>query len=299
MFSRHQLIPPIFSSPKQIHQIRYKPKYWTKKHNAFSNYSEAQFFNSFRVDRSTFLYIEELLLAKYPNCFNTHGPGRKKIDLRTKLLITMNYLGTGAAENTLAAVHGHSQASISRILTEMVHKISMLSKDWIKLPTDEERKVSQAHFKTVANFPQVWALMDGTHIQVQVKKYGQDRYFSRKGDTTINVQATIDHKCRFIDIDAGWPGSVQDSRVFNSSNLYSMCRNVPGFILADKGYPCKKFLLTPLKKPRSRQFTSAELKYNNSHGKTRSLIERTFGRWKRKFIVLTKTARIDANVPPW
>lgn len=55
-----------------------------------------------------------------------------------------------------------------------------------------------------------------------------------------------------------------------------------GKILADNGYACRNYLLTPVINPTTR----AEHNYNASHKITRNIIERCFGIWKRRFLCL-------------
>ncbi|ERL90324.1 hypothetical protein D910_07673, partial [Dendroctonus ponderosae] len=50
----------------------------------------------------------------------------------------------------------------------------------------------------------------------------------------------------------------------------------------DSGYGLRSYLLTPLVNPATR----AERLYNESHIRTRNVIERCFGVWKRRFPVL-------------
>jgi len=55
-----------------------------------------------------------------------------------------------------------------------------------------------------------------------------------------------------------------------------------GLLLGDSAYPSKQYLVTPLLNPR----TAAERHYNESHIRTRNIIERLFGIWKRRFPIL-------------
>ncbi|KAL5236987.1 hypothetical protein ACI65C_004397 [Semiaphis heraclei] len=50
------------------------------------------------------------------------------------------------------------------------------------------------------------------------------------------------------------------------------------------GYACKPYLFTPLRNP----ITNSEKNYNKAQIKTRNIIERVFGVWKRKFPCLRR-----------
>lgn len=77
----------------------------------------------------------------------------------------------------------------------------------------------------------------------------------------------------FIDVVARWPGSTHDSFVLRNSSIFDRFEagefgnNV---LIGDNGYPLKSWLMTPISSPRSEK----EQKYNQSHKKTRVLIER-------------------------
>jgi len=108
---------------------------------------------------------------------------------------------------------------------------------------------------------------------------------NRKGFFSLNVQAVCNANLEITDIVARWPGSVHDSTIFHNSRLRAnfenhMYRNA--LILGDSGYPSKSYLLTPLLNPER----PAEIVYNQAHIRTRNIIERLFGVWKRRFPIL-------------
>ncbi|XP_071179625.1 putative nuclease HARBI1 [Mytilus edulis] len=61
-----------------------------------------------------------------------------------------------------------------------------------------------------------------------------------------------------------------------------------GVLLGDSGYPCRPFLMTPYQNP----VLDHQKKYNKCHCSTRSVIERTFGRLKRRFHILHSEIRM-------
>lgn len=62
-------------------------------------------------------------------------------------------------------------------------------------------------------------------------------------------------------------------------------------ILGDSGYPLRNYLLTPLTNPRNRE----ERLYQESLVRTRNIIERTIGIWKRRFPILAYGSRLNLN----
>lgn len=63
------------------------------------------------------------------------------------------------------------------------------------------------------------------------------------------------------------------------------------FFTGDGGYNIRPYLLTPLQEPVTRE----EQLYNESHIRTRNIIERIFGVWKRRFPVLAYGCRLKVD----
>lgn len=62
-------------------------------------------------------------------------------------------------------------------------------------------------------------------------------------------------------------------------------------VLGDSAYPTKPYLFTPLLNPEGR----AQQLYNESHIRTRTVVEHTFGIWKRRFPILAYGSRLKIN----
>ncbi|XP_071172779.1 putative nuclease HARBI1 [Mytilus edulis] len=61
-----------------------------------------------------------------------------------------------------------------------------------------------------------------------------------------------------------------------------------GVLLGDSGYPCRPFVMTPYQNP----VQDHQKKHNKCHCSTRNMIERTFGRLKRRFHILHSEIRM-------
>lgn len=102
----------------------------------------------------------------------------------------------------------------------------------------------------------------------------------------MNTQVVCNNNLEITDIVARWQGSVHDSTIFNNSRLKANFENGAynnGLLLGVSAYPLRQYLLTPLINPQ----TAAEQLYNESHIRTRNIIERLFGIWKRRFSIFT------------
>ena len=123
-------------------------------------------------------------------------------------------------------------------------------------------------------------------------EYYPEEYINRHGNFSVNVQAICDSDCKFWDVDASWPGSVHDSRMFANSQVKLMLSNntLDGILLGDSGYKQYPFLLTPAYLNPS---TPAQQLFNKSHKTTRVKIEDAFGQLKRRFACLRMGLRIS------
>lgn len=112
-----------------------------------------------------------------------------------------------------------------------------------------------------------------------------------------NTYKSGDDKGKFTNIVAKWPGSTHDSFIFRNSDVgIHLDQNhrgfdVDGLLLGDSGYACKPYLMTPYLRPSTRQ----QERYNSAQSRTRSVIERTFGRWKRRFHLLHSEIRLTPD----
>jgi hypothetical protein len=137
--------------------------------------------------------------------------------------------------------------------------------------------------------PNFIGAIDGTHIEIIApKKDIEFDYVNRKNRHSINVQAVVDSRLEFINIVVKYPGRVHDSFIWNNCGLklYFDNNNMNGWLLGDSGYPLERNLMTPFLNPQ----TNGQMRYNDSHIKTRNVIERAFGVLKMRFRCLDQTA---------
>ncbi|KAK6489583.1 putative nuclease HARBI1 [Huso huso] len=107
---------------------------------------------------------------------------------------------------------------------------------------------------------------------------------NRKGFHSVTVQMICDPDCLFTNIEAQWPGSAHDSRMFRESTLNQQCEQgqYNGLLLGDNGYACRPFMMTPYLNPEP----GSQTRFNTSLCKTSVKIEMAFGILKARFACL-------------
>ncbi|KAK0141461.1 putative nuclease HARBI1 [Merluccius polli] len=153
--------------------------------------------------------------------------------------------------------------------------------------------------------PNVLGCIDGTHVPITAPSENEGDYVNRKSFHSINVQIICDAACIITNVEAKWPGSVHDSRIYRECRLsnrfarakeakalYKMHSNVSsiitgefdGYLLGDHGYPCQPSLLTPYPDPEP----GPQQHFNVAHCRTRARVEMTLGILKSRFQCLQK-----------
>lgn len=118
---------------------------------------------------------------------------------------------------------------------------------------------------------------------------------NRKGFFSINVQAVCGPNNQIFDVVARWPDSSHDANIFENSRLRMRFENNEmgdGLLLGDSGYPARQYLITPLNNPN----TAGENLFQEAQIRTRNVIDRTFGIWKRRFPVLSVGLRCHVDL---
>ncbi|CAA7015377.1 unnamed protein product [Microthlaspi erraticum] len=153
--------------------------------------------------------------------------------------------------------------------------------------------------------------MDGVHVCVKVKPEVQGMYWNRHNITSFNIMAICDLNMLFTYVWNGAPGSCHDTSVLTMAQENDSDFPLPPpdkYYLVDSGYPNKQGFLAPFRSSRNvvvryhmSQFESGppprnkqEL-FNRYHASLRSVIERTFGVWKKKWRILCEFPRRDTE----
>lgn len=160
------------------------------------------------------------------------------------------------------------------------------------MPIDEESQHVRQRFYNIARFPRCIGAIDCSHVKIQ-SPGGHDAeiYRNRKQFFSFNVQSVADADLKFRDIVTRWPGSTHDAHIFRNSVLYASLETGQfgnSIIVGDSGYPIKPYLLTPLRNVRN----EAEALFNESLIRTRNVVERKYGIWKRRFPALAMGIRL-------
>jgi len=173
-----------------------------------------------------------------------------------------------------------------------MHKIIAKAPLWIKFPsTPGELQMAKNEWRSKFNIPTCIGALDCVHVKINKPgpNNNGDDYINRKLQASINVQATCNAREWFTSVDANWPGSVHDSRIWKNSEERKFMETTKDTILiADSGYGIAPWLLPPYKNPTSPQ----QLNFNKVYARDRVIIERCFGQVKRRFPILHYKVRV-------
>ncbi|XP_020584780.1 uncharacterized protein LOC110027620 [Phalaenopsis equestris] len=215
----------------------------------------------------------------------------------TLYILTQNESIRGAMER-----FQHSFETISRYFSKGIHALVSLATQIIK-PEDPSFATTP---EQIANDPQYMpyfknciGVIDSTHVDARIPNHENVAYIGRSGSTTLvvqqrttqNVIAICDFNMCFTFVVAGWEGSAHDSRIFSfATRNRSQCFPHPS-----SGYPMQRGYLKPYFDSRyhlpdferaSGTVCGRNEMFNKRHSSLRGVIERTFGVWKKKWVIL-------------
>ncbi|XP_038687548.1 protein ANTAGONIST OF LIKE HETEROCHROMATIN PROTEIN 1-like [Tripterygium wilfordii] len=250
-----------------------------------------------RMEKCVFLDLCNELSTKYGLVAS------RNVGLREMVAMFIYIIAQGVSTRAVQDRFQHSGETIHRQFHKVLESIIRMSRDIIR-PRDPEFSVTPRQItendKFNPFFKDCIGAIDGTHIAAVVPPEERIPYIGRKGVTTQNVMTVCDFDMLFTFVCGGWEGSAHDSRIFNKvlSDVHSNFPHPPTgkYYLVDAGYPNQRGYLAPYKGQRYHlevfrngpQASGPREAFNHAHSSLRSVIERTFGVLKKKWLILTR-----------
>ncbi|XP_041465700.1 putative nuclease HARBI1 [Lytechinus variegatus] len=252
----------------------------TDRKNPFELYDDRDFKMRYRFTKHTALYLINILEEDLSRNTDRNNP----LPVVVQVMTALRFYAVGSFQIMHGDEASISQPSVSRVIKKVSEAIARRKREFMRFPsTRDELETTQQQFYEYCGFPGVIGAIDGTHVYIRSPGGEQALFFlNRKNRYSVNVQVVCDHAGKMTSIVARWPGSTHDSRIFSESSLKQQLEaraEGTGWLLGDSGYPCLPFLMTPILHPHP----GPQMRYNNAHKRGRCVIERTFGRWKRRF----------------
>lgn len=264
-------------------------QYKMMKRITVDDWDDFDFIFRFRISKATFHRVLEMVKPD----LDYENPRSRYILPNVQLLIALRFYALGSTQLAVGDFSGVSITSVCRIIARVSDALARKAPLFIKMPqTEAEMRAMSEAFYQIAAFPRVIGALDCTHVKIQ-SPGGEhaELYRNRKTWFSLNVQTVADSQLKIRDIVARWPGSTHDSTIFNNSALKMTLESgvFRGyFILADSGYRNTSYLATPY----LRADSPVKNLYNESQIRTRNVIERAYGVWKRRFPCLSLGLRI-------
>ena len=223
--------------------------------------------------------------------------------MEARVAITIWRLGTNIEYRTISALFGLGKSTECEIVLETCEVIACHM-----MPRYVH---GGSHFvdgfQHRWGFPQTVGAIDGTHIPIVWPQDSASDYYNRKGYYSILMQAIVEFRGLFIDVNIGWPSNVHDARVFANSSCYRKGNSgtmfpvkvimiggvsVPLVILGDPAYPLLPWLMKPYLENSST--TPQQRTFNYRQSRARMVVENAFGRLRGRWRCLLK--RMDSHI---
>ncbi|XP_052782913.1 putative nuclease HARBI1 [Mya arenaria] len=258
-----------------------RPRVFRDRSNPLEDLREEEIFARYRFRPDTIYFIVDLCQAAARDtgrCF--------AIPLVLCVLSYLRFLATGAFQLTVGDTVNLSQPTVSRVCRQVGQVLSALADRYISFPSGDRVRQVKQQFGAMAGFPNVVGVIDCTHVSIKKPSANPEDYIGRKGIPTINVQAVCDASYRITSAVVMWPGRTHDARIWRQCALRRRFEDgdMHGFLLADSGYACTRYMLTPYMNP----VGEAQARYNGALCRTRVTVEQTFGILKQRFQVLRR-----------
>ncbi|XDV14186.1 hypothetical protein PO909_002365 [Leuciscus waleckii] len=181
------------------------------------------------------------------------------------MCISLRFFASGHFLYNVGDAEHVGKATVCRAVRTVCLALKRFLHTFVQFPGHKPLRVIKEEFHRVAGFPNVIGCIDGTHIPIKAPSVNEGDYVNRKSIHSINVQVICEATHIITNVEAKWPGSVHDARIFRESSL---CQSFQG-----------AYLMTPYPEPDP----GPQTRFNLAHSRTRAKVEMTIGILKSRF----------------
>lgn len=249
-------------------------------------YSDIDFRNHFRLNRSTVKFLLDLYKEDNPPTF-TWG-GRPKVGPSKEMHLFIWFVSNTETYRQLGDRFGIGRGTCCQVVKKVSSWLVKISSQFIFWPGKEEQSDIKYTFKEVHKMPNALGIIDCSHIKINQPKISPRDYFCYKKHYSIKLQAICDSQMMFRDIYVGEPGSLHDVRVFRRSPFFTQVMgNYKNFfpensyMLGDSAYQPTAWVVVPYKNVNN--ISIRKTQFNKLMSSPRVKIEHSFGMVKNRF----------------
>ncbi|XDV21828.1 hypothetical protein PO909_026848 [Leuciscus waleckii] len=160
------------------------------------------------------------------------------------------------------------KSAVCRAIRKVYLALKQFLGSFVIFPSHLRPQAVKQNFFAIAAFPNVIGAIDCTHVPIKAPPGPNEGDFvNRKGFHSVNVQMVCDSMFHITNVEAKWPGSVHDSRIFRESHLCTLFERA------------QQYFMTPFPDPNP----GPQTRFNTALARTRARIEMTFGQLKGRF----------------
>ncbi|XP_067852837.1 putative nuclease HARBI1 [Heptranchias perlo] len=205
------------------------------------------------------------------------GLGGHGLPVAVKVTTALHFFAPGSFQCATGDISTVCQSSARKCIRQVMDGLFARASNYIHFPRDDNSQNEWAvGFASLAGFPRVQDAIECTHVAIRGPPHEPGVFINQKGYHCFNVQLVCDHRKRFMQVCARFPGSCHVAFILcqcNIPGLFQTGDRPKGWLIRDKGYPLETWLMAPLRN----HTNDAQQRYNQSHVTTRCAIEQAIG----------------------
>ncbi|XP_060720063.1 LOW QUALITY PROTEIN: putative nuclease HARBI1 [Tachysurus vachellii] len=260
----------------QIIQFFFRRERVIRPHIDVFAYPNEYLTERYRFSKDSLVYLTRLLKPHIANVTNRVSA----LSTENILCIALRFFASGYFLYSVGDSEHVGKATVCRAVRTVCLALKQFLPMFVQFPGHKPLLVIKDEFHRVAGFPNVTGCIDGTHIPIKAPPINEGDYVNRKSIHSINVQVICESIQITTNVEAKWPGSVHDARIFRESSLCQTFQQgmfLQWLLAGDRGYPCLPYLMTPYPEP------GPQTRFNLAHSRTRAKVEMTIGILKSRF----------------